>query len=270
MSPPLILVAVMLSIQPAAATTAAEVPYWGPEAEEFLNNAKVVELKDFKTKGVTKPRRAVLTDGERTARAVFKTVDEYKQKAPLGGGQVVMGFKDRYHHEIAAYELDKLLGLRIVPACVERRIKGDRGSLCMWVEDSMTEWDRRERGLAPPDNLEWSRQLETVRLFLQLIYDIDFKNIANLLIDDSFNIYKIDSSRAFRNDKELPEQWELNQFSRSVLDALRGLSREQLDAGLKRWLTKAQINGLMARRDALLALAQKRVAERSEETVLFP
>jgi hypothetical protein len=270
MNPSLLFAAIMLSVQPAAATAAAEVPYWGPEAEQFLKKAKVVELKDFKTKGVTKPLRAVLSDGERTARALFKTVDEYKPKAPLGDGQVVMGFKDRYHHEIAAYELDKLLGLGIVPACVERRIKGDSGALCMWIEDAMTEWDRRERGVAPPDMAEWKRQLETVRLFLQLIYDIDYKNIANILMDPSFKIYKIDSSRAFRNDKKLPEQWQLKQFSRSVLDALRELTREQADASLKRWLSKAQIDGLMARRDALLALSEKMVAERGEDVVLFP
>jgi hypothetical protein len=270
MPPSLILVAIMLAIQPAGAAAAAEVPIWGPEAEEFLTNAKVVEVKDFKTKGVTRPQRAVLSDGERTARAVFKNVDEYKPSIRLGDGTVVMRFKDRYHHEIAAYEVDKLLGTRIVPACVERRILGDTGALCMWIEDAMTEWDRREKGIEAPDMVDWNRQLSTVRLFLQLVYDIDFKNVANILIDESFHIYKIDSSRAFRTDKKLPEQWELTQFSRSVLDALRGLTQEQASTQLKPWLSKNQIKGLMARRDALLALADEAVAERGEDAVLFP
>jgi hypothetical protein len=270
MSSSVILVTIVLAMQPAGAAAAAEVPSWGPEAEEFLKNAKVVEIKDFKTKGVTRPRRAVLSDGQRTARAVFKTVDEYKPKAKLGDGTVVMRFKDRYHHEIAAYEVDKLLGTGIVPTCVERRISGESGALCMWIEDAMTEWDRREKGIEPPDMVDWKRQQLTIRLFLQLIYDIDFKNVANLLIDESFKIHKIDSSRAFRTDTKLPEQWELTQFSRSVLDALRGITQEQANARLKPWLSKSQIKGLMARRDALLALADQVVAERGEDAVLFP
>ena len=37
------------------------------------------------------------------------------------------GYHESYKAEIAAYELDKLLGLDMVPVKVERRIRGDRG-----------------------------------------------------------------------------------------------------------------------------------------------
>jgi len=36
------------------------------------------------------------------------------------------------------------------------------------------------------------------------------------------------------------------------------------------WLGKRQIDGLLARRDAILALVQQRVAERGEDTALYP
>jgi hypothetical protein len=39
---------------------------------------------------------------------------------------------------------------------------------------------------------------------------------------------------------------------------------------LKPWLSKAQIKGLMARRDCILELAERRIAEQGEAAVLYP
>ena len=53
---------------------------------------------------------------------------------PLQPGKV-HGFFESYRAEIAAYELDKLLGLSMVPPTVERKVKGETGSAQMWVDD---------------------------------------------------------------------------------------------------------------------------------------
>ena len=252
-----------------AAPAAAEVPeLWGEEAEQFLKTAKVIELKHFKTKGVTQPRRAVLSDGELTARASFKDVEYFKDRVKFDG-TVYVNFKDNYRHEIAAYELSRLLGSDLVPPCVQRRIRGDVGALCLWMEDTMTDWDRREKRIEPPDPADWARQMATVELFLQLIYDIDHKNVANLLIDKDFTIYKIDSSRAFRDDSEIPRPERLTRFSRSMLDAMMDLSADEVKATLKKWLTKYEVDGLMDRRDAILELARLRVEALGEEKFSF-
>jgi hypothetical protein len=271
-------VAIVLTLVPSLTShdaTADEhdgpLPLEGEAAETFLSTARVLELKRFKTKGVTRPRKATLSDGERTLYALFKDIDTYSPKETLAGGEVVLRFRDSYRHEIAAYELDKLLGLGIVPPCAQRRIHADVGALCLWVEGTMTEWERiAQPDATPPDIEDWNRQMMTVRLFLQLIYDIDYKNASNLLIDDRFKIYKIDSSRAFRNDRELRDPAELTRFSRSVLDALRSLTLDDLQGSLKPWLSKGQIEGLMARRDLILALAEARVAALGEDEVLYP
>ena len=47
------------------------------------------------------------------------------------------------------------------------------------------------------------------------------------------------------------------------------LSREDLDERLGDWLTKAQIKGLWARRELILELAGRRVAEEGENAVLY-
>lgn len=246
-------------------------PLAADEAEEFLSTATVVDLERFDTKGVTLPRRAELRDGSRTARAVFKTIDEYEPRKRLADGEVVFQFRDSYKHEIAAWKLDQLLGLGLVPPCVERRIRHDEGSLCLWIEGTITEWERgQELHLEPPDAREWNDQMHTVRLFLQLIADQDYRNASNLLVDESFRIYKVDSSRAFRTDPELRDEHSLTRFSGTVLAALRGLDPDEVAAELKPWLSKGQIKGLLARRDRILELADARVTELGEDAVLYP
>ena len=45
------------------------------------------------------------------------------------------GFWQSYEAEIAAYELDKLLKLDMVPPTVERLLQGNTGSARLWVEN---------------------------------------------------------------------------------------------------------------------------------------
>jgi hypothetical protein len=262
--------AVFLQIAGPTETTTWGLPIEGSEAEEFLKTAEILSVRDFDTKGITRPKRVELRDGQHSCFAVFKTVDEYEPRKQFADGATELGFSDSYKYEIAAYELDKLLGLGIVPPAVERRIKGDTGSLSIWVEGAVTEWERlKVRDVHPPDTVAWNNQMYTIRLFLQLIYDTDFKNIANLLVTPDWKVYKIDSSRAFRTHKELRREESLDRFSRDVLSSLRGLTMEQLKTNLGRWLTKQQIRALWARRDLILELADRRVAEVGEEEALF-
>ena len=107
-------------------------------------------------------------------------------------------FKDSYLFEIAAYELDKLLGLNMVPPTVERSFNGKKGSVQLWVENCMTEKDRKLKKMEPPDLALWNNQIFQVRLFDNLLYNID-RNLGNLLIDDQWKVYMIDHSRSFKN-----------------------------------------------------------------------
>ena len=68
--------------------------------------------------------------------AAFKPIERGRQH----------GFWESYQAEIATYEIDKLIGLGMTPPTVERRIKGNKGSLQFWVEDSsFTETLRTKR-----------------------------------------------------------------------------------------------------------------------------
>jgi hypothetical protein len=245
-------------------------PPEGVAAEEFLKNATILAVRDLNTIAVTHPKKVELYDGQHTCYAVFKTIDEFEPRKKLANGRTEFRFSDRYQYEIAAYELDKLLGLGIVPPVVERRIHQEVGSLSLWVEDSITESERRNvRGTDPPDAASWDDQLYTIRLFEQLTDDTDYRNTDNLLVTPDWKIYKIDFSRAFRRHKKLHHEECLERFSRPVLDSLRALSRDQLQAHLCRWLSKGQIDSLWVRRGLILELAEHRIAELGEEAVVF-
>lgn len=254
---------------PLAASEPFGLPLEGEAALHFLRHAELVEMQDIE-RGITKPRRAVLSDGERQLKAVFKTVDEERSFQRFERKRAEIGFRDSYKHEIAAYELDRLLGLGLVPPTVARTFNGERGSLQLWIEGVMTEGERIKAGLDPPRPQEWNNQIYTIRLFLQLTYDTDYNNVSNLLVDPEYRIYAIDFSRAFRLHKKLRREESLSRFSRRALGSLRELSFRELDETMRPWLSKAQIRALWKRRERILELADELVAAKGELVVLYP
>lgn len=242
----------------------------GEAAETFLREARVLKLSEYESKGITRPRRATLSNGELTLMAAFKDVDEVYPRMTIGNGRVLVNLKDHYKHEVAAYELDKILGLGIVPPTVERKIWRQWGSLQMWVNGAMTEWERKKDGeLSPPDMAAWNNQISTLKVFLQLIWDTDYNNISNIMVDESWHVWKIDSSRAFRVDAELRREAALTKFSRALLASLENLDQTEFERALTPWLNPRQINTMWQRRTRILELAEERVAEFGPESVLY-
>ncbi len=262
--------ATVLQVAASQQPEVAACSFRGAAAERFLKDSQIVAVGDFDSLAVTKPKKVELTDGHQTCFALFKTIDERASVKRFANGSNELRFSDRYTYEIAAYELDKLLDLGIVPPTVERRISREVGSLSLWIEDTITEWERHKvRNVHPPDLGQWNHQMFTVRLFQQLIYDTDYRNTNNLLVTPDWKIYKIDSSRAFRTHKCLRREASLTRFSRSVLDSLRRLSKEQLKEHLRPWLSNDQVEALWVRRNLVLELADRRIAEFGEDAVLF-
>jgi hypothetical protein len=260
-------------VPPAAAppplATVSGLPLEGVPAEEFLRAARVVDRARIGG-SVTRPERLTLTDGTRTHRAIWKTIDEHRMGLRQLEGGVEFDFRDSWRHEVAAWELDKLLSLGLVPPTVERKIDGKEGALQLWVEGAISEEERRKGGLAAPDVEAWNAQMHRVRLLHQLTRNTDYRNPQNVLVDPAFRVHAVDSSRAFRIQKDLLEPKDLFRFSRSTLERLTTLDRATADASLGRWLDKSQIEGLLGRRDRILALARKLVAEKGEAAVLYP
>jgi hypothetical protein len=240
-------------------------PLEGAEAEAFLHTAVVVARKPIGS-GVTHSDKLTLTDGRRSARAAWKTIDEHVLGlSHMDNGNVEFDYRDSWKHDVAAYELDKLLGLGLVPPTVERRIQGRRGALQLWVEGAMTELDRRHRNLQPPDVAAFNERRAAVRLLRELSYDTD-NNVQNTLYGPGFRVYAIDFSRAFRISTQLLSPERLHRLpSPEIIEKLRALDRATVEAHLSPWLQGRQITGLLARRDAIVALVDRSGAGQAED-----
>jgi hypothetical protein len=79
----------------------------------------------------------------------------------------------------------------------------------------------------------------------------------------------IDFSRAFRIYHELENAKNLERCDRQLLEQLRRLNAAEVKAKTEAYLTQMEINGVMARRDIIVKLFEKLVAEKGEERVLY-
>jgi hypothetical protein len=237
------------------------------EVMEFLRTARVVRLSKI-PEGVTQPRKALLEKDGVRMHAIFRDVNKDKPMQRLASGTVVMNFRDSYIFEPAAYELSRLLGLDNVPPAILRKLRGKRGSLQAWVENTMTEKSRIRDDLKTPDKVLWSKQIWNMRVFDNLIYNTD-RNQGNILIDRDWRVWLIDHTRAFRREKELRTPELVVQCGRKLWEKLKSLDEQVVRERLKEFLRSSQIKALLQRRDILVAHIQKRIEERGESKVLF-
>lgn len=265
---PVVLCALTIAATPRARLAADDTaPIQGAELEDFLRRAAISDMRPIPV-GVTKPRRVTLALNGLKRDAAWRVINESRTGVTKVGKERELDFEDTWRTDCAAYELDKLLGLGMVPATVERVIAGERGSLTIWVENAVTEQERRDKNMLPPEPEAWSRQVFKMRMFDNLIHNID-RNLGNSLITEDWQLRLIDHSRSFRKATTLREPDQLARFSRSLLEAMAKLEKGELRKRLGPYITVFQIDALLERRDKLLALAKKIAAERGE-VVYYP
>jgi hypothetical protein len=225
------------------------------EIEAFLQNAKVVRTETIK-KGITGSLRATMTDGRITHDAQIQTIDESKREFRSVKG-TEFNFRDSWMFNVAAYKLDRLLGLNFVPVSVKRRWKTERAAFTWWVDDVlMDEGDRLSKQVAPPEPRSWNEQMQLVRLFDQLIYNVD-RNMGNLLITGDWRVWAIDHTRAFRSHETLKSPESVTRCDSGVLERLKRLDKPTLKRELGDYLDDWQIGSLLARRDRIVSQIEK-------------
>jgi hypothetical protein len=237
------------------------------QIKQFLLTAKVVKSEQAK-KGITQTLRLTLSDGTVTHDTSFQKIDEHKPRMELASG-TELGFVDSYKYNIAAYQLAELLGLDdMVPVYVERKWKGDSGSLSWWLPVKMDEKERVAQKIAVPDPDAWNNQMYKVRVLDQLVYDSD-PNLTNVLITNDWKIWRIDFTRAFRLHKELKSTSDLAHCDRQLFVKLKALNQDELLEKTKHYLTKDEVKAVMARRDKIVEQFQKLISEKGENEVLY-
>jgi hypothetical protein len=255
----LLLTAVAL-LSPAAAADPSQLTR--EQQEQFLLRAKVIRSETLSV-GITNSQRVTLDDGRLTHDAQFQSVDIFKPRYETGSGTEI-NFRDSYKFNIAAYRLDKLLGLNMVPVSVERKVAGKTGAVTWWVDDVlMMEKDRYLKRIEPPDQEAWNRQIYQARVFSQLVANTD-PNLGNFLITKNWTLWTIDFTRAFRAQKDLMDPRELTCIDPRFQQALKGLSEEAVKRDTGRYLGNWEVEGLLARRDKIVEFFERKAAEQGE------
>jgi hypothetical protein len=178
--------------------------------EEYLLSAEIVRAEPLK-QGVTKPWKLYLKKGDIERMAAWKNVDKR-----LGGGA-----RDSWKYEIAAYRLDKLIGLNTVPPAVEKEFRGKAGALSLWIDSKYNLLEIMEQRIKIPESAQ--KHIEDMgyiyRLWGCLIANDD-PTQENMRYTEDWRMIFIDHSRAFRSDKE---------YVKRLVFGINGIKRYQAD-----------------------------------------
>jgi len=222
------------------------------QIEEHLRHADVTRMEDIGT-GVTRPRRAHLQPAQPVESLVWK---------PLPPG-TRGGFWESYKSEIAAYELDKFLGMHVVPPAVERELDRDRGAAIMWLEGIQSV---KQTGGKVPSGPQWGKAARRMLMFDNLIGNPD-RNAGNILIGSPGEFILIDHSRAFVARTNINK---IERVDAELWDRMLALNRADLGRVLGAWLDEGAIDALVTRRDRMTAAVDKLVKKKGRAQVIIP
>ena len=229
------------------------------EFETFLRNANPIGDMEPIPVGVTSPKKVTLEPGGPVGAVAWK---------PVRPGWSRAGYYESYKAEIAAYEIDKLIALDMVPPTVEKRIGGEVGAAVMWVTGVATFAALGNAIQSPPRQLaaRWNRQLVRAMMFDNLIGNED-PNLGNWLRDDQWNLILIDHSRALTPKRDLYHK--MNQIDVVLWERMKALDEAQLSAALAQWLRTSEIRAILQRRDRMQQAIDRLVKEKGEAAVLI-
>jgi len=242
-------------------------PWLGHEAEieDYLRTVEIQSTTGT-GEGVTHPLKAKLPPGGPVEYLAFKNIPRGPQN----------GAMESYQSEIAAYELDKMLHLGMIPPTVEKVYKKTKGAAVYWIPGTknFNELGAKNGGAptAPPAKSEyWNVQIIRAKMFDCLAGNQD-PNLGNWLADADWNLYIIDHSRALYSDTTFPHK--LNHIDSELWDRMKLLTLPDLTAKLGPWMDKGDIKTIITRRDIMAKqiadLVKKAGGDESKVFVKYP
>ncbi len=225
-----------------------------PELEEFMRTAPVTSIEDIGT-GVTRPKLVRQELDGSVNEAAFK----YEDTVPgLENKKSYISKRyddaDRYVYDVAAYKIDRMLDLQMVPTAVVSEVEGRPGALVDWINDTINERDRLEEKLPFTGYCKQAEQYRLRFVFDILIHNED-RNLTNILwTKDDFMLRFIDHSLAFRANEKRPKQYRKVDLlvSDLLVNRLMALEKGKLDAELRPYLHPRQIEAILKRRDLIV------------------
>ena len=184
-----------------------------------------------------------VTDGRRTVQAVFR-------KDPRRNGSDT---------ERAAYLLDRLLRLDMVPVTVEREVDGKQGTLQFLPENTQTETERVNSGRGGNARCPLPRQWNSAYIFDALVYNSNRSPSTMVYNTSDWQLMLMGHQNAFGTKTSRPS------YLRSIdlditstwVEALTSLSDQVLAEQLGEALDESRIAAIARRRDMLLSEANQ-------------
>jgi len=243
-----------------------------PTWEQFIKTAKIIGQEQMGgSAAVTNPWRLKLEKEGVSHDALWKNVEGRPK-----------GFVDSWKYEIAAYEMDKLLGLNMIPPTVEIRFQENRGSCQLWEDTEMSLLQKNEKKIPTPGGLKtvnWNKATYLQRAFDNLIANED-RHANNILITKDWRMLLIDHSRSFRSSgkftkdliytekhREGPKLMSL--LPRAFVEKIKGLTFEQIKGVVGEYLTDAEINAVLTRKELVLKEIDRLIKLNGENNVLY-
>jgi hypothetical protein len=231
------------------------------EIEAYMRSVAMLKFDDLSV-GVTKPKRAHLPPGGPMAYLVWKLI-------PPGRSS---GSWESYKSEIAAYELDKLLELNMVPPTVEKVYRGERGAAIMWISPSKSFKEMgatTATGAPTPPAAKvhaWTRQMVRAKMFHNLINNID-ANLGNWLVDPAWNLILIDCSRCFTSGRNMAH--EFTRVDPDLWGRMTALTEPGLTTAVGAWLGRGEVRAMLQRRDRMQQIVDAAIAKHGEPHVFM-
>ncbi len=245
-----------------------------PAQEEFLRTAEIVNAEPI-GEGVTKPFKLTLRkDGVEMAAA---------WKNPKG---LQLGYLEGWQYEIAAYRLDKLIGLNMIPPAVERDFQSKPGALVLWAKNKYSLLKVTENNIPIPaeakdrvDNMKY-----LARAWDSLIANED-RTQQNVLYTEDWRTIIFDHSRAFRSTGEFAQRLMFGRdgiktmasgspilfrrLPRWFVEKIKGLTYDSIRGAVGDTLTDTEIRAVLVRRDLILKEVAGMIAEQGQAAVLY-
>jgi hypothetical protein len=161
---------------------------------------------------------------------------------------------ESYVPELAAFRLDRILGLGMVPVTVRREVEGQQGTLQFVPEDTMTERERVANGEGWSAPCPVEKQVQAMYVFDALIGNSARTPSSMLYSSADRYLLLVDHERSFSTDTGRPAYLKDNELAigNEWRTRLHDLSNDVLRTELSDVLGANRLDALSDRRDALI------------------
>lgn len=240
--------------------------------EEFLETADIIKWDQpwSEHEAVNKPWLLTLEKDGITAQAVWKN--------PQG---FIRGFEENWEWEIAAYQLDKLLEIYMVPPTVPKRFQTKIGSCQLYIDHMMTMREKSSKNIPVPAEYfdQWNKAAYIQRAWDNLIANTD-RHQNQFLITRDWRMILIDHSRTFNTRKKYTKELIFDKKHKEgprimrmipvrIYNNLKNLTADSIRKAAGSTLDRDEIKAVLIRRDLIIERIDERIAALGRDKVLY-